>query len=70
MDGQYFTSECNNSSIALASFNFVVTSLTLMRVINYIDNDKKVNDCLLVLIYYIHLINSLLINIMKNKNQL
>ena len=31
-----------------------------MRVINYFDNDKMVNDCLLVLIYYIHL-NSLLI---------
>ena len=26
-DGQYFTSECNNSSIALASYNFAFTSL-------------------------------------------
>ena len=26
-DGQYFTSECNDSSIALASYNFTFTSL-------------------------------------------
>ena len=35
--------ECNNSSIALASYNFAFTGLTLMKVINYIDNDKIVS---------------------------
>ena len=32
--------ECNNSSIALASYNFAFTGLTLMTVINYIENNK------------------------------
>ena len=35
--------ECNNSSIALAIYNFAFTGLTLMKVINYIDNDKIVS---------------------------
>ena len=42
-----------------------------MKVINYIDNDKIVNDCLLVLIVFISIfINSLLIYIMKNNKLL